>query len=239
MSFHCLALDTMRFPLCRLLPINLFSVFPIPLMFLSTLSMIGLQGCTTLELPDYQAKSIDHYSASLSKNGLSVAIHPLTDVEENKKYFGVDLLNKGILPVLVMAKNQSPSSFILKKERFSLGSKNPVSDSTNDRKRLGSEASGEALSLAGAMLISLPLMFIGGKMESDATVVKQNFLVKELHMETISPGKSTQGFVYFRLPKGTAPQKLWKIHLEAVNLQSKEITDFNLSFKWNRRLVSK
>ncbi len=197
--------------------------------------MIVLHACTTLQLPEYQAKPLARYPSSLSKDGLSVAIHPLTDGEENEKYFGTDLVSNGILLVFVIARNEGSSSFILKKDQFSLGNIDRLTESTSDRERFGSESGGKGVLLVGALLISLPLQFLGGKMISNATIIKQNFLVKELQTETLSPGKTTQGFVYFRLPEERVSQNQWHIHLEAVDLKTKETEPFNLSFQWDRR----
>jgi len=74
---HGFAPHIIEFPLWRLFPAKMIPVLPLPLMLVAAISMIFLNACTTLELPEYHAKSFDHYPASLSKDGLSVAIHLL------------------------------------------------------------------------------------------------------------------------------------------------------------------
>ena len=210
-----------------------FRTIIIPALFL----MLLLPSCTTLELPDYPAQSFDRFPLSLTKAGLTVAVQPLTDVEEQNKYFGTDLVSNGILPVFVVAHNQSSFSFLLQKDSFSLGSKKPLADSTSDREKFGSETGAKTVGLIGAVLIALPLQFLAGKMGSDATVIKQNFLIKELQTKTLSSGKTAQGFVYFKLHNEPIAQDQWHIHLKSSELQSKQTHTFDYSFQWDRRSV--
>ena len=59
---------------------------------------------------------------------------------------------------------------------------------------------GLAVTAVGSVLLSLPALFIGMKMVSDADNIEQNFAIKELKRQTVSPGQSAGGFVYFQLP---------------------------------------
>lgn len=202
-----------------------------------TLSLtILLNGCSTLHLPDYEAQPINNYSNFQVKDGLTVAIHPLTGKEEVLKYFGTDLLSSNILPVFVIAENRSSSSsFILSKERSTMKAGQLEVDFGTDSSKAASESGGETVQMVGVLLISLPLLFVGAKMISNATVIKHNFVVNELQMKTLSPGKVTHGFVYFQLPEERLVLDQWVIHLEALDLRSKDIKYFDIEFEWERR----
>lgn len=196
---------------------------------------IIMNGCSTMRLPDYQSQPFNQYQHSQVKDGLAVAIHPIANKEESKKYFGTDLLSKNILAVHVVAKNRSSSSsFILSKDRFSMGIGRSEKSSASGRNKIGSETGGQIMAIAGAALISLPLLFVGAKMISDATVIKHNFAVKELQKKTLSPGETVEGFVYFQLPeKKDIPNQL-TFHLEAQDLRSKVIKNFDYTYNFKK-----
>ena len=65
---------------------------------------ILVSGCPTLPL-EYPVQGVDQYRWTSTKGGLAVAIHPLVNETENKKYFGTDLIARGILPVLIVFQN--------------------------------------------------------------------------------------------------------------------------------------
>lgn len=201
----------------------------------TVLSIFIMNGCSTMHLPDYQSQPFSQYQHSQVKDGLAVAIHPLTTKEENKKYFGTDLLSANILAVLVVAKNRSSSSsFILLKDRFSMGIGQSEKNSVSGRNKISSETGGQVMAIAGATLISFPLLFIGAKMISDASVIKHNFAVKELQKKTISPGETVEGFVYFPLPeKEDIPGQL-AFHLKAQDLKSKGIKKFDYTYNFRK-----
>ena len=54
-------------------------------------------GCSAIKLPSYEMRPPNYYANVQVKNGLAVAIHPLIDKHECKKYFGVDLMSADIL----------------------------------------------------------------------------------------------------------------------------------------------
>lgn len=185
-------------------------------------------GCTTLELSEYKAEQIEQYSNLQTKNELSIAIHPIVDEAESKKYFGVSLLDSNILALFVVAENKgTSSSFVISKEDFVLGRRNILSDKLSRDQRVGPEGGGTAVAVTGAVLISPLLMFVGAKMISDATVIKHNMTVKELTRKTISPGGRAEGFVYFELPKGSvASAESFSLSVDSMRLQDRSLTHF-------------
>ena len=72
--------------------------------------VFALSGCATKVIPAYQAKSVSAYSLKDTKDGLSIAVHAITDEKESDKYFGTNLIDSGILAVLVKAENAVGSS---------------------------------------------------------------------------------------------------------------------------------
>ena len=157
----------------------------------------------------------------------------MLEKKEIEKYFGTDLLSANILPVFVFAKNQSnDSSFLVTKEQFRLYKILPNIKGGSGQAKLKDSSAGGVVQIAGGVLFT-PLLFVGIKMESDYGMIKHNFGVKELKSHTISPGKSTHGFVYFQLPKDKKQQTdSWAVHFKAQNLRKKTMTNFKIPFSW-------
>jgi len=200
-------------------------------MLVCVLSLVLVfNGCATMRLPEHEAQSFDQYKHAQVKSELAVAIQPLTDEKDIKEYFGTNLMSMNVLPIFITAENRnSSSSFILSKDRFSLGS---AQSAHNNLGQAGSgrESAGQSVAVVGAVLISLPMLFAGMKMVSDSTVIKHNLKVKELQTNTLSPGEKIQGFAYFQLPdKKTRPNQ-WNLHLEALDTRSKKTEGFDFTF---------
>ncbi len=202
---------------------------------------VALNGCSTMKLPEHPVQPANYSPYSQIKDGLAVAIEPLTSSQESEKYFGTDLLSAGILAVFVTAENRgAPSSFLVTKEQFSLREGQAEVHEASRRDQLGSEAAGQTINTVGALglvivpILALPLVFVGSKMTSDATVVKQNFAVKELQAKTLSSGEEIHGFVYFQLLPGHTGPGQWTVHLEAQDLNTKEVKSFDFTFEWRK-----
>jgi hypothetical protein len=182
--------------------------------------LLVLQGCATLSLPDYPKGTTASYSNAATINDLCVAVQPITKKADLEKYFGTNLNDIGIVPIYIISENRnSQTSFIISKDRVSLfNDKNTLDQGA----RTEESTAGRAVSLIGAALVSLPLLFIGPKMISDAEIIKHNLVRKELQTRTVSPGKSVDGFVYFKLPESSSADRLkdWRISLEAMELGS-------------------
>lgn len=186
-----------------------------------------------MQLPDYEAQPLDHYSNSLVKDGLAISIRPLTDKQEVKKYFGADLLSANIIPVFVLAENRnSSSSFILSKDRISLKTSQSGYGSSPGKEKIGSESTAEALGVAGVVLGSLLLGVIAAKFKSDAGAIRRNATIKELQTKTISPGKSIHGFTYFELPNNNGSSSKLTMHIEVLELKKNATINYVFSFEW-------
>jgi hypothetical protein len=192
-----------------------------------------LSACSTLQLPDYE-KPQGVARSSQSDSGLEVFADALTAKAEIKRLFGVDLLSAGILPIFVSATNRSESSsFLLTQEHFALSSGTLDLRSGSTGADAKSETLGTTFAMVGAAGSPL-LLLMGVKMVSNATVINQNFKTKEFHSTTISPGREAHGFVYFRIPKEAGESGIWSLHLEASELKTGGIRNFNLQVNSRR-----
>src|ERR1017187_7148030 len=174
-------------------------------------SSLMFAGCTTMSVTPLTTGNADSYTQHEQKNGLVVGIHPMTDKREIKDMFKINLLDKGLLPILVVAENQSPAaSFIIAKDKVSILNEANGTTSSSQRKKVTS-GGGEALAITGGILVATgslvaaPLLFTGMQKASNASVIEFNLADKEFYSGTLGPGEKAQGFVYFQFPKGSPP----------------------------------
>jgi hypothetical protein len=196
-----------------------------------------LIGCSATRLPDYSPLPAQQYTHRHTQNGLTVAIHPMTQNTEIEQYFGTDLLVHDILPLFVIVENRNAElSFILRKEEIKMLREDSQRFDTPERsKSIGSANAAEAVGLAGGVLLSLPLLLISVGMESHAAEVRRNFAMKELQQATVAPTESKSGFVYVQLPKPANGPDRWRVQIQVVDPKNKATVTYSYVFDWERR----
>src|ERR1035438_970799 len=116
------------------------SLVPVVLVFLGP-------GCSTMKMTPLTTGRADSYAQHEQKSGVVVGIRPMTGKREIKDMFKINLLDKGVLPILVVAENQSASaSFIIAKDKVSILNEATGTTSSSQRKKVTS-GSGEALAI--------------------------------------------------------------------------------------------
>lgn len=185
-------------------------------------------GCV-YTFPDYPVQAAANYRNHLEQDGVIVGVHPLTSASEQKKYFDTNLNSRNILPVFVVIENHNPqTSILVSKEDIGLydGSNYATED------MLASGKVGKAIAVTGLLLISSPIMVIGGAIVTDADNIKHNFKIKELTRQMLSTHQTTSGFMYFPLSakdKKTKPDLLISVKLEMLPSNQQKI--FTLRMK--------
>jgi len=207
---------------------------------LLALAAFGFTGCATLKLPDFPERSVAQQPHRAVQDGLAVGVHPITEASEAKKYFGVDLLAADILAVAITVENRSTDSgFTLEKERFRLG--NVAAGAGRPDKESGDETAARALGtagLVGGVLVSpilISLIPLSAKMGSDAKIIRHNFVTKELQAKTVNPGQAVHGFLYFQLADQAASGNDRILHLEALELRTRQYKSLEIPLHWERK----
>ncbi len=128
------------------------SLFPVGLLVLGS-------GCSTMKEPPLTTGSADSYTQHEQTNGMVVGIRPMTDKREIEDMFKVNLLDKGLLPILVVAENQSPAaSFIIAKDKLFVLNEGTGTASSSRRKKVTGAASPRSASPIGPAPTLLPRM---------------------------------------------------------------------------------
>ena len=185
-------------------------------------------GCsrTPVVYPPYPIHSLNQYQYYQEKNGLGVGISLLSDPKENKTYFGTNLLAGGILPLFLIAKNlNTESTFLLEKDLITFGQQTGTNEGT-----AGIDSSNKE-TLSGLSVIA-PLLFVNAwaNAESEFAEQKHNLALKEFRSQTLSPGRQTNGFVYFRIPlndrRGSSGGNEGRVQIEVKDIKSKQKYQF-------------
>ena len=197
--------------------------------------IILLNGCATLSFPEYEAQPFNYNQHSQIKDGLTVAVRPMTNKQEVKRYFGASLVSANILPVFVIVENRRvSSSFILSKDQISFQTDESTTPIPSGRDNIGDDSTGRDVMVAGQVLLSPLLLIIAGEMIAEADAITANAVNKELTSKTISPGQLHKGFVYFQLPKDNITPQRWILHINFLNHKSRKLISFDLPFQFKK-----
>lgn len=190
-------------------------------------------GCRTMSVPKLESQQADLYAQHKEIGGLVVAVNPMTQREEIKQNFNTDLLDEGLLPILVVAENRNPSSsFIIAKEKVFVLNEDTGATNASGSKRVavGQATTGGVLSVVGAGgLVGL----IGAKLGSDAQVIQHNLRDKEFYSRTLEPGQKAQGFIYFQFTQKTPPSGSYHLVAQIKNSSTDEVTPFDFEVNLN------
>jgi len=195
------------------------------------------------------------------KDDLHVAMEPFQDEKTVKQYFGTDLTEAGIIPILVVAENHNqttsfllpsdePELFAINQDNLSIetkygseafDTKSAKATATRDIEKYNAdkEQTGYAAMALTTPIILLPLIPVMASVDlgpSYKTItVEQNIIFKAFKKGTISPGESESGFIYLKVPNDFNQEAQLRITLNAFNMQLKRADDLNLIFTIKKR----
>ena len=161
--------------------------------------------------PDPPIREFSEYNLTSEGNDLRIAIYPITDKRESKKYFGKHLVKSGLLPIQIIYFNDSPDRIytVLKEEiSYSVGDEIGLVEQPNDKFK---GTAGKTLGIASAIAISPIGLLTGGALSARANSLRHNLSKKELRDQSLAPGGSTSGFIFVPIDKKRSglPIKIW------------------------------
>jgi hypothetical protein len=191
-------------------------------------------GCSTMKVPPLTTGTADSYTQHQEQSGLIVGVQPMTDKKQIENTFKVNLLDKGLLPILLVAENRSASdSFMIPKGKITIVSDQSGTVSTSQTKEVASGTAGTATGIAGAVLLGAgslagaPLAIAGMKMASNATVIQYNLRDKEFYSQTLEPGGKVQGFIYFQFSNQSPPSGDYHLVAEVKSADTGNTNSFD------------
>jgi hypothetical protein len=224
--------------LLRLFSAKTFHGFRVCCSGIIILTFLSLQvmGCAPVQLTQYKANEFVAYKNVKFNNQLNIAVQPMTDKDEQEKYFGRVLTDQGVLAVYVIAENRSPSSsYVLSTEKISLfkiDNKQALAKAT--REDVADPNVGNIIGWIGmpfclggvTVIITLIFLSVGKSITQNALTTQSSITCNDLYTRTISPGKSVNGFVFFKLPDGKMNGKELLLSVQAAELGTPLILNF-------------
>ena len=161
-----------------------------------------LAGCTTARIADYQPAVFPSTSERTAQaSGVDVALDPFVEKERTEKFFDMDAVGQGIAILHVRVTNKTADqTFLVKKENVQLVRNGAGGLTGGGERTASSQASANTIGITGAVLSGLGgvgLLSAGAAMVSHSTEVQRNLTSKEMGDQSLSPGESMEGFIYF------------------------------------------
>lgn len=160
------------------------------------------------------------------ESGVEVAVDPFVESGRTETYFDLDAVANGIAILHVRVSNQSTGkTFLVEKANFKLIPKGADTDLSGDGQKIErSKAVGEVLVVVGPgpALVGLAMM-------SKSTEIERNLIAKELPDQTLSPGQSMEGFIYFTpVEKGKDWSRTATLITSLTETKTHQSTDFSI-----------
>lgn len=170
------------------------------------------------------------WDAGLGWGDHGITADPMVDEARAKQYFRTELVGRGIGAVYLKAENRSQdAAYVLRLQSIRLTDGTGVPGPDAYGKSIKANfAAANAAGMAGAALISFPMILASGKLTMDAMAREKNFVDKEWLNQSLSPGQSAAGFVYFQFP----PKEPWpagrSLVLECLNVRDQQVMTVKL-----------
>jgi len=219
------------------------------------MSLAFLFACTTPKPAVIDTELAGQSGYEQQQKGLKIYIRPLRNKKEIKKYFGADLLEKKILPVFVLIENKSESTFFLVEpadiEQGAENSPGSKADKSGTKGNTYLSAKGAKQSVyekSGTFfgldlgppplfwLVAIPFdMLDPDSGPTDASKsLQQALITKALRKQTLTPGKTENGFLYYQIPEGLKAIDTFGINLKATNIDTQDELYFRFTKKMDK-----
>ncbi len=184
-----------------------------------------------------------------SKDGLEVEAELVCDKATLKSLFGREDLGDSVLAVYVQITNNIEGKmFIVQPQNFQLALGQTSNTVINEGAGKTASTVGGGVTLAGVTSVPLelaglaaaplvlapigmPVLLAGVSSQAKETVLRNNLVRREFKTATLQPGASASGFLFFKLPPGTA---MTDVRFEATLIQAG--TDAKVDFKLDLNL---
>lgn len=160
-------------------------------------------GCyATGKIVDYDPATTTPTERVAKQSGVEVALDPFIENERSKEYFKINATSDGVAILHVRIVNETADqTFLVEKKNFQLTTDQGSGSTGASNKIERSKKDADTILWIGAVTGSLGLFQLGAAMASRSSEIQRNFVSKEMGDQTLSPGQSMEGFIYFTLLK--------------------------------------
>ena len=181
---------------------------------------VAAASCGAASFPDYPVKPANEYSTAIEKSGYVVAAIPVEDRKDQRKYFGLDLRSRGLVPVFLVVENRTSDNSVFLKKDSLMYSPAGKSGSTlpNAAKSSRFDKTVTALGYVPSVYMFMPLI-----VSSKTKERRQHLLETELQSATVSPGQSIPGFIFVPVTRGYSSRKKMQLNITLVRSGSDDV----------------
>ncbi|MGO9246671.1 MAG: hypothetical protein ACLPT4_04210 [Verrucomicrobiia bacterium] len=188
---------------------RLFATISLGGLLLSTL----LCGCSTPRLTDFHPDATASTVRIGREAGVEIALDPFVEPQRTRQFFGIDAVANGIGIVFARISNNTTDQILLVEKKdfqfhfagVSSGQNADIGTSERygaaaqrDRDAAATARSSEYDNVVGAITAENPTPVALIDL-AKATEVQRNLLGKEMPDQTLAPGQSMEGFIYYRI----------------------------------------
>jgi hypothetical protein len=164
---------------------------------------LGLVSCATYKAGQINVRAIDEYTTKTNAGGILCAADPYDTSEKAKQGFYEDVTSVGFYPIHLIFSNETGDRVMILRDSVEL-----VDSAGNTYRSVRSNVMSDTCE-HNKMSYALLGFGIFSYMSADEANKKMatDWREKEIPDQLIiSPGRKTNGFVYFQLPKGKLPR---------------------------------
>ena len=180
------------------------------------------------------------------REGLRIYMRPLQDAAEIKKYFGTNLIEKDILPIFILAENKTGSEYFLVEPADQYPSshedgKSPdnIGMHSGSTEYMSATEAKQSVytkdtSLETSLIMTGPVFWLAiiplsmsdyGPTDASKSL-QQALITQSLRKQTLPPGRTENGFLYYHLPADITSAGTVGISLKATNLGTQHVLYF-------------
>jgi len=202
--------------------------------FLAILLCALCAGCAAVHPDAYNSADAPTKLISKEGQGVRVSVDVVLEGARGRRYFGTDAAAKGIIPVFVRVENiTGPGSFLVEKEQFAIAltAANTAQFPLNGSVENNPSTAAGVMAAGGVLLLSGPMLIAGSVLVSTADAVRHAFVEKELRNQSLAPGRSVEGFVYYILQNKSQPLNDLSLSIPVRNLQNDQVVIHQFTIK--------
>lgn len=163
-----------------------------------TVALLGT-GCGTDRLPNYAPTTPGATASTLRtgrESGMEITLDPFVEPRRTQRFFGINAAADGIGIVFARISNHTTNqTFLVQKANFQLLPAGSASGQNAETKTVERDkTTGLVMSTVG---VGGLLGLAGASMVAHAAEAQRNFVSKEMPDQTLAPGESMEGFIYY------------------------------------------
>lgn len=208
-------------------------------------------GCQPPRLPELSLNALSTRMQFEDKDRFRVSIEPYTKKSQLQEYFGIDLLEYAILPVLVVIENHGDKDVLVQSSDFSITTVSMLHNTTVtktgtvaepidvERKSVETTAKGGALgvvlvanlAIPAAVLVVFPAGLILDRYNRKRVEVAANLNRKALLDKVVYQGEKHYGFIYLKLEGQLATPIEFPLEAKFRPLGKSQLFSFQFSIR--------